>query len=181
MAENKAVKAGSLSEAKPAFVLIGRFQRVHGVKGEITLRLLDSVYLRLRPGRKLYLGEERKPVVVSGVRPKNELLLIRLQGINAREDAAELTNLDVYSKTAELPKLSPDEFYPHELIGLQVWDETKLLGVLEEVLKTGANDVYLVRKTDGRELLLPAIPDVILEVDLDQARMYVHLLEGLDE
>jgi 16S rRNA processing protein RimM len=79
-----------------------------------------------------------------------------------------------------MPPLPEGQLYQHELFGFSVVDESdKLLGELVEILETGANDVYVVKDPDGRELLLPAIPSVILKVDPDRRLIRVHLLEGL--
>ena len=77
-------------------------------------------------------------------------------------------------------ELGPDEYFITDLIGLQVLTEDgEALGVLKDVLETGANDVYVVEMKNGRELLIPAIKDCILDVDTEQGTMTVHLLEGL--
>jgi 16S rRNA processing protein RimM len=86
----------------------------------------------------------------------------------------------VYVKASEVPSLPEGKLYQHELFGFEVVDENgNSLGKLVEIIETGANDVYVVRDADGRELLLPAIPAVILDLDPDRRLMRVHLLEGL--
>ena len=86
----------------------------------------------------------------------------------------------MYVKATELPKLPEGKIYQHELFGFAVVDEDgNALGELVEIIETGANDVYVVRSQSGKEILLPAIPSVILEADSTQRVMRVHLLEGL--
>ncbi len=136
---------------------------------------------RLRRGRRVYLGEEHFPTEIVSVRPHKHGVLITFQGIQTLEEAAVWRNQWVYVRADELPPLPPGEYYAHELIGLQVLDEAgRLLGELTEILHTPANKVYLVRKADGKELLLPAIPSVILCVDLQARQMRVRLLPGLE-
>lgn len=136
---------------------------------------------RIRRGRKVYLGEEHLPHTIVSVRPHKEGVLIAFEGIVSPEAAARWRNCWVYVRSDELPPLPKGEYYAHQLLGLEVRDEKgNLLGKLEEVLDTPANKVYLVRKTDGQELLLPAIPQVIVKVDLDAGQMVVHLLPGLE-
>jgi 16S rRNA processing protein RimM len=136
---------------------------------------------RLQRGRRVYLGEAHFPSEIRSVRPHKHGVLIAFQGIQTPEEAAVWRNQWVYVRADELPPLPPGEYYAHELIGLQVLDETgRLLGELAEILHTPANKVYLVRKADGKELLLPAIPSVILCVDLPARQMRVHLLPGLE-
>lgn len=181
MAKNIQENAGSAEKREPAFVLIARLQKAHGVRGEIAARLMGDHQRSLRTGRTVYIGADHLAYKILSSRPKQELLLLAFEGINQREEAALLTNSDVYARLNELPGLPKGEYYDHQLIGLQVFENERLLGELEEVLKTGANDVYVVHKPDGRELLLPAIPPVILKVDLDAGTMQVALMEGLDE
>jgi 16S rRNA processing protein RimM len=107
-------------------------------------------------------------------------LLVRFKGIETPEEAGQYRNQWVYIKSSDAPTLPEGGIYKHELFGFQVVDENgQSLGELMEILETGANDVYVVKDDSGCELLLPAIPPVILEVDADRRVMRVHLLEGL--
>jgi 16S rRNA processing protein RimM len=88
----------------------------------------------------------------------------------------------VYIARHDSPPLEAGQYYFHELYGLQVIDEQgRTLGELREIIKTGANDVYGVSRPDGSELLLPAIPEVILQIDLVKQLIRVHLLDGLEQ
>ncbi len=136
---------------------------------------------RLQRGRKVYLGEDHHPSAILSVRPHKEGVLIAFEGIQGPEEAALWRNQWVYVRSDELPPLPPGQYYAHQLIGLQVFDESeRLLGELAEVLDTPANKVYLVRKPDGKELLLPAISQVILSIHIEEKRMRVRLLPGLE-
>ena len=95
------------------------------------------------------------------------------------EDASKLTNLEVFTKSRNLPKLPDGQYYHHQLIGLKVWEADELLGELVEIMETGANDVYAIQAEDGTDLLIPAIPQVIKEIDTVAGTMKVELLEGL--
>ena len=90
-----------------------------------------------------------------------------------------MTNQEVFVKTAEVPPLPEGSFYHHELIGLRVCEGEVYLGEITEILETGANDVLVVKQADTPELLLPDIPDVVLDVDLDKGLMQVSVLDGL--
>lgn len=134
---------------------------------------------RIRAGRTLYLGEEHLPMRVRHARPSAAKLLLTFEGIEDRTQAEELRNLIVSVRSAEVPPLPEGEYYLHQLLGLQVIAEDgQDLGHLEEILSTGANDVYLIRLPDGRELLLPVIPGILLNVDLPNKQMQVRLMEG---
>jgi 16S rRNA processing protein RimM len=157
---------------------VGRLRRPHGVKGELVMDVLTGFPERLHPGKEVYVGEERRPARIRSIRGHDKALLVSLEGVETPEAAGRFRNELVCISSAELPALPEGEFYHHELIGMQVLDEAgQALGELVYVLETGANDVYEVRTPDGKELLLPAVDEVILEVDLEQRRMTVRLPE----
>ncbi|HEY3475228.1 MAG TPA: ribosome maturation factor RimM, partial [Anaerolineales bacterium] len=125
-------------------------------------------------------GEEHKPVELTSVRPHAKGMLVKFKGIEGPEEAGQLRNQWVYVKASDVPSLPEGKLYQHELFGFEVVDESgNALGQLVEILETGANDVYVVRNEAGKEILLPAIPSVILEVDSARRVMRVHVLEGL--
>lgn len=167
-------------DGEPVYLVVGFLRRAHGVRGEIILDLHTDFPERLRSGKKLFIGEERKPMTLSGARPHAKGMLLKFKGIDTPEDAGQLRNQWVYVKATELPKLPEGKIYQHELFGFDVVDEYgNSLGTLVEIIETGANDVYVVRNESGKEILLPAISSVILEADPTQRVMRVHLLEGL--
>ena len=178
MTEIKKNEAG-LARTEPAYLLIGRLQKTHGVKGEIDMRVITQFPERIRAGKTVYLGEEHQEHVIASVRWKNNLLILRLTGFDNPEDASKLTNLDVFTKSRNLPKLPEGQYYHHQLIGLKVWEDQELLGELVEIMETGANDVYIIQAENGKDLLIPAIPQVIKEIDTEAGTMKVELLEGL--
>lgn len=179
MDKEKLTNAGSSDKNEPAYALIGRLQKTHGVKGEIAMRVITQFPERIRTGKKVYLGDDHQEISIVSLRWKNDLMLIRFEGIETPEVARQLTNKEVFSPIKKMPKLPEGEFYYHELIGLQVWEGDEFLGEIMEILETGANDVYLIQAEGQPELLIPAIPDVIKEIDLEAKRMSVELLEGL--
>lgn len=179
MSPNTEKKAGPEKSSGPAFLLIGKLGKTHGVHGEIDLQVYTDFPERLKHGKKVYLGEEKKPIILDTVRPANKVLLVSFDGYNSPEQARALTNLEVFVRTAEVPPLPDGNFYHHELIGLRVFEGEVYLGEITEILETGANDVLVVKQTDGPELLLPDIPDVVLDVDLDEGLIRVNVLDGL--
>ncbi len=103
-----------------------------------------------------------------------------IKGIGTPEEAGQFRNQWVYVRAADVPSLPEGQIYQYELFGFNVVDEEGTsLGELAEIIETGANDVYVIRDSTGRELLLPAIPSVILDLDPARRLMRVHLLEGL--
>jgi 16S rRNA processing protein RimM len=135
---------------------------------------------RLTPGKEMAAGPRHIPVQIRSVRGHDQALLIAFQDYDTPEQASELRNQILYTSAADEPALGEGEYYHHEMLGMQVFDEEgNLLGVLGDILETGANDVYVVRPENGPEILLPAIDEVILEISLKKKAMRVHLLPGL--
>ena len=167
-------------DGEPVYLTIGFLRRPHGVHGEIIMDLHTDFPERLQSGRKLFVGEEHNPMTLASVRPHAKGMLVKFKGIETPEDAGQFRNQWVYVRTSEVPPLPEGQIYQHELFGFAVIDENdNPLGELVEIIETGANDVYVVRDDSGREILLPAIPSVILELDPARRFMRVHLLEGL--
>jgi 16S rRNA processing protein RimM len=163
---------GSSLPGEPVFIVVGRLRRSHGVQGEIAMEVLTDFPDRLRPNTTIYLGERHLPMRIKKKRWKDQLLLLAFDGYDTCEHVNELRNQLVYIKSDAVPPLPEGEYYYHQLFGLHVKDEAgKELGVLTEILETGANDVYVVRSPDGHEILLPAIAPVILRVDLENSEI----------
>jgi 16S rRNA processing protein RimM len=180
MTGEKQSSTGSPKSGEPAFLAVGKIRRPHGVHGDVVLELLSDFPERFRPNAKIYLGEKYIPMVLASVRPHGEGLILGIAGINTPEDAGKYRNWIVYVSAKGLPALKKGEYYFHELIGMNVFDETgNSLGELTSIIETGANDVYVVNGDSGTEILLPAIKEVILSVDVERHLMRVHLLPGL--
>lgn len=108
------------------------------------------------------------------------MVIVKFKGFDNINDIEIYKNKDILITREDAVPLGPDENFIVDLIGLKVaTDEGEELGTLKDVLQTGANDVYVVEMTDGKELLLPAIKQCILNVDLEQQTMTVHVLDGL--
>jgi 16S rRNA processing protein RimM len=178
MADHKELSGSP--DGEPVYLTVGFIRRPHGVHGEMVMDLHTDFPERMKSGRKLLIGEEHLPQTLTSVRPHQSGLLVRFKGVDTPEEAGQFRNQWVYVKASEAPKLPEGKIYQHELFGFQVVDDSdQLLGKLVEILETGANNVYVVRDEAGREILLPAIPDVILETDTARRVIRVHLLEGL--
>ncbi len=158
---------GSPQPGEPVYLAVGRLRRTHGIEGAMLMDVLTDFPERLRAGKTLFLGDHYEPLKLTSVRKAGADMIVRFAGFNNPEEAARLRNTLVYIKAEGLPKLPEGEYYHHELLGMEVIDENgQLLGELERILETGANDVYVVKTPEGEELLLAAIEDVILKVDL---------------
>ena len=135
---------------------------------------------RLQPKGMVYVGENHLPLTICRQRTHNDGLLLAFDSFVTPEQVGRFRNRILYVAKADASELSEGEYYHHELLGLSVLDETgNPLGELTEIIQTGANDVYVVTNGAGRELLIPAIPEVVLDVDLPRKTMRVHLIPGL--
>jgi 16S rRNA processing protein RimM len=178
MADTK--NAPGSPDGEPVYLVVGFLRRAHGVRGEIIMDLHTDFPERLRSGRKLFVGDEHTPVTLTGARPHAKGMLVKLKGVETPEAVIPFRNQWVYVQATDVPALPEGKLYQHELFGFDVVDENgESLGSLVEIIETGANDVYVVRNEAGKEILLPAIPSVILETDPVRRMMRVHLLEGL--
>jgi 16S rRNA processing protein RimM len=164
-------------------VLIGRLGAVHGIHGELKLFSMSDVPGRFDNLREVFwIGTkgEPKPLKVKSLRALPAHYLICFEGWDVRETAAELSNGLLALPLARRGELPPGVYFLDDILGLEVCDESgRRLGAVTEIYQTGAHDVYAVRDGD-RELLLPALPSVVLSIDLAGRRMTVRVPEGLE-
>ena len=165
---------GSPEPGEPVFVVVGKLRRSHGVKGEILMDVTTDFPERLHPKQTVFVGEQHEPLVIETIRWQDRAILIAFEGFNDCDIVGRLRNLYVYTRVSELPRLPEGEHYYHELLDLRVVDEQGLeLGILTEILETGANDVYVVKGPEGKEILLPVIAAVVLNIDLERQEIRV--------
>ena len=164
------------------FFEIGKIVNTVGIKGEIRVFPTTDDAKRFNMLKEITVvspkGEQRV-LHVQKVRHHRNLVMLLLEGITNMDDAAKLKGSTIIVAREDALPLSDGEYYVPDLIGLDVQDENGKIGVLTDVLVTGANDVYVVKKPDGKEVLLPAIEQCILNVDIENKTMTVHLMEGL--
>jgi 16S rRNA processing protein RimM len=164
---------------EPNCLAIGRVVRPFGLRGELRVQLMTEYPEQLGRLRTVYLGPEAQPWQVEAVRLHQEAALFKLVGCDDRTSAEMLRGVLVQIALKDAVPLEDDEYYEHQIIGLQVVEEDGTrLGKLTEIITTGANDVFVIIGPGG-ELLLPAIESVILDIDLDNGQMVVHVLDGL--
>jgi 16S rRNA processing protein RimM len=167
-------------KGEPSFLAVARVRRPFGVRGQLLLESLTEFPQRLLQAETVYLGEEHRRETVAAVRQHVQDYVIALEGIADRDLAEQLRGQILYMRFDDLPPLPSGTFYLHQVEGLSVVTESgELLGTIREILKTGANDVYVVRGEKG-EILLPAIPQVVVAVHLDAGTMVVRLMDGLE-
>lgn len=169
---------------EPRFLVIGRIVRPHGVRGEMRVEILTELPERLTWLEQVYLSrdpDDPAPEVatVEKVRLHKNQALLQLGNVGSREAAEDLRSVLLLIPMADALPLEDDEYYFYQLEGLEVvTDEGVVLGVLREVLETGANQVFVVAGSRG-ELLLPNTLEVVQKIDLESGRITVHILPGL--
>ena len=168
----------SRSQPHEGHVSVGYIRGPHGLDGELKVESLSDNPERFHIGAVLRAGDGS--VTVRSIRSHKGALLVHFEGIQTREQADELRGLLLEIPEAALGPLEPDEYYRFQLVGLEVRDGSgNKLGVLEEVLDTGANDVYIV--SDGEsELLVPAIESVVKDVNLSARTIVIDAPPGLE-
>ncbi len=164
--------------ANPEPVNVALVLGSQGTSGEIRVKSYTDVPTRFDPGQELYIDQVPYRITDSSSARKDQLVL-KLEGIDTPAAAQKLSGQWLTSPAQDSPELTAGEFFHFQLLGLQArTEEGEELGTLREIIQTGSNDVYRVEK-DGKELLLPAISQVIRRVDLSAGVMVVKLLEGM--
>ncbi len=165
---------------EPRFLVIGQVLKPHGVRGEVRVNPLTELPERFDWLDVVYLGERNpQPVVVEAVRFHKNLILLKLAGYDTREATETLRGVWLQVPEDEAIPLEEGEYYLYQLLDLAVFtDEGQHLGVLVDVIETGANNVFVVQGEQG-EQLLPDIAEVVQEIDFAHGRMTVRLLPGL--
>lgn len=163
-------------------IKVGKIVGTHGYKGSVKVQPLTDFPERFQPGNKFIVvrGEHIKELVLVSCSSHKGPLLMKFQDIDDMETAERYRNLFLSVTSDQLYPLPDGSYYHFQLIGMRVEDIDKgYLGVLSEVLETGANDVYVVKSDTYGEILIPAIKQVVLSVNVNHQLMQVRLLEGL--
>lgn len=163
----------------PEYLTIATVLAPRGIRGELKVRIETDFPERFALLTRVYLGPEHRPFDFEGFRQYKGHGLLKLKGCDDRTAAEGLRGMEVQIPLQEAMPLGPGEYYEYQIEGLAVWTEDgEHLGVVEEVLFTGSNAVYVTHGPRG-EVLIPALKDVVLEVDLEAGRMVVRLPPGL--
>lgn len=160
---------------------VGVITSTHGVRGEVKVFPTTDDAKRFKTLKKVILdGREPLELSIEQVKFFKNMVILKFKGYDNINDVETWRQRDLLITRDQVVELKEDEYFITDLIGLTVVNEEEaVLGRVKDVLETGANDVYVVELTGGKELLLPAIKDCILNVDLEGGRMKVHVLDGL--
>src|SRR5258708_10831904 len=169
------------------FLTLALILRPHGVRGDLSIKVLTDCQERMNDRGTVYVGTDpEKPEkftahqVVWAHRAKKDNWLLRFEGVETREDADLLRNRLIFVSLADAVPLEADEIYLFQILGLQVHTvEGSIVGRVTDIIATGANDVYVLQSERYGEVLIPAIPSVILKIDVAAGTMTVKLLDGL--
>lgn len=164
------------------FLQIGVISSTHGIKGEVKVFPTTDDMVRFKKLKEVFLdtGKERLELHPESVKFFKQFVILKFKEFNSINEVEQYRNKSLLVDRAHAVKLKKDEYFIADLIGLKVvTDEDKNLGTLKDVLQTGANDVYIVEMEDGKEVLLPAIKECILKVDIDAGEVLVHMMPGL--
>lgn len=161
------------------WIPVGRVTRTHGLKGELKFFPADQDDLVVQNDQRIRLGEAT--FKIKSVRGAKSPFIVKFEGIDSIEAAQILSGQEVLVAKEDFESLPDGEYYRFEIEGLKAFDDTgKYYGVIEDVIATGSNDVYVVRE-DGKEWLVPMIDSVVQSIDLEQGKLIFHCVEGLFE
>lgn len=171
-----------VSETAGEWVTIGQIVAVFGIHGELKVIPQSDIPDRFAQLHSVHLGPDHRRYRLTKSRPyRSGMLVISLAGIQTANDAEALIGQALMIPLAELPELPPDQYYIHDLIGLRAeTPEGKALGTVVDVLATGGNDVYIIRETgSGRDVLVPAVKDIVKRVDIASGVLIIDPIPGL--
>ncbi len=164
---------------------VGAITQTHGIKGEVKVFPLTDDVSRFKNMKNLLLDagkEGYKTLEVESVRQQKNIVILKFKGIDNINDIEKYKGHGLFVTKENRVALKKDEYFIADLIGVKVYldtDKDTVFGTISDVLQTGANDVYEIEMADGKSVLVPAIKDCILDVDVENDRVEIHLLDGL--
>jgi len=161
---------------------VGVISSTHGVRGEVKVFPTTDDMMRFKKLKEVILVTEKteKVLKITSVKFFKQFAILKFDGIDTLNDVEAYKGASLYVDRKNAVKLEKDEYFIADLIDLVVVDEEeKEIGILVDVMKTGANDVYIVKNKEGKELLFPAIKECILNVDFKKKQIKVHVMDGL--
>lgn len=161
---------------------VGVITTTHGVRGEVKVFPTTDDANRFKKLKQVLLdtGKEYMELEISQVKFFKNLVILKFKGIDNINDVEKYKSKGLYVTRENAVKLEKDEYFIADLIGLKaVSDEAEILGTVDDVLQTGANDIYVIHQEGRDDILVPAIKECIKSIDLTKGEMTIHLLEGL--
>ncbi len=162
-------------------VPVGKIVRAHGIKGSIKVYPYGDTFQFSKKGDRFFVSSPPQELTLERIQPQKRCWILTFKEIRDRNTAEKLVGKEITLPENHLPKLDSNEYYYYQLIGMEVKTrEGEYIGVIKNIIETGANDVYVV-EYEEREVLIPALEDVVINVDLENNIMTVDLPEGLME
>lgn len=161
---------------------VGQIVNIFGIKGQLKVKPFTDDMERFEELKTVYICKknEMKKVEIEDVKYNKQCVLLKVKGIEDLTEAEKYKGLFLKIDRKDAKKLPKDTYFIADILGLEVYtDEGELLGKVDDIFPTGANDVYVVKNELGKQILLPSIPEVIKEIDLEKGKVIVHLIEGL--
>ena len=161
---------------------IGQIVNTFGIKGEVKVKPFTDDIKRFDKLKKINIEQKnsKKEYEIENIKYHKDMVILKLGGIDQIEQAELLRNSYLKIDRNEEEPLEENTYYIVELLGLSVYtEEGILLGILDDIYNTGSNDIYVVKDSLGKQTLLPAIQDVIKEIDIENQKIIVHVMKGL--
>ncbi len=161
---------------------VGIISSTHGLRGEVKVFPTTDDVKRFKVLKEIILDtdKEKMTLEIEGVKFFKQFAILKFKGIDHIEESEKYKGKGLFVTRTNAVRLMKDEYFIADLIGIAVVDEENNdIGILSEVMETGANDVYIVSMPNHKEILLPAIKQCILDVDIEKKVMKVHIMEGL--
>ncbi|MDE6845272.1 MAG: ribosome maturation factor RimM [Lachnospiraceae bacterium] len=161
---------------------VGVITQTHGIRGEVKVFPTTDDVSRFKKLKEVIMdnGKERLNMEIEGVKFFKQYAIIKFKGYDSINDIEKYKNAKLYVTRDKAVRLKKDEYFIADLIGMEVvTEEGGQFGRMKDVMVTGANDVYVVEREDGTEVLLPAIKECVKNIDMEQGRITVHIMDGL--
>ncbi|MGN0331541.1 MAG: ribosome maturation factor RimM [Lachnospiraceae bacterium] len=161
---------------------VGVITSTHGVRGEVKVFPTTDDPMRFKKLKKVILdaGKETLPLEIQNVKFFKQFVILKFKGIDNINDIEKYRKCPLLVAREDAVELDDDEYFIADMIGMEVLTEDgKVFGTLKGVMETGANDVYVIESTQYGEVLVPAIKECILDVDIKERKMKIHLMDGL--
>jgi len=161
---------------------VGVISSTHGIRGEVKVFPTTDDPMRFKKLKTVILdtGNEKIELEITGVKFFKKFAILKFKGIDNINDVEQYKGMSLLVERKDAVPLDKDEYFVTDLIGMNVFTEdTKQFGVLSDVMETGANDVYVIASMEHGEVLIPAIQQCVLSIDVDAKKMVISLMEGL--
>ncbi len=163
------------------YLIIGKIIATHGIKGEVKIAPLTDNLDRFEHLNKLYIGENKLEVRYESSKIHKNHIILKFEEFNNINEVLKFKDLDLFISFEDRRELNDDEFFIFDLIGLKGYCNNQYIGELIDVIESLANDVYVFKSENGHEILVPAVKEFILDVDLKSGKILLNLIEGMIE